>query len=171
MVFLIVTFFIVGFLVYALNRNLGKTSSQISRTYEVISTLQGMDLLTTESGAASYRYLQTGDGNTARQIGTLHRQLQQSLATLRRLNGGKSDQEGNIERIGGLINDKIRSEDSLVATPAAALESRLAAADSTLTTLLVNRTAAERALLFKGLEVNEASNHRIAWLALAGRIA
>jgi signal transduction histidine kinase len=179
LVFLIVTFFIVGFLVYALNRNLGKTSSQISRTYEVISTLQGMELLTTESGAASYRYLQTGDGNTARQIGTFHRQMQQSLETLRHLNSLKDDQNGNIEQIGGLINDKIRSEDSLAAIPgpthpaasAAALESRLTAADSNLQTLLVNRTAAERTLLFKGMEVNEASNHRIAWLALAGRIA
>jgi signal transduction histidine kinase len=179
LVFLIVTFFIVGFLIYALNRNLSKTSSQISRSYEVISTLQDMNLLTTESGAASYRFLKSGDPSSVRQIRTFHQQLQQSLDTLRRLAGGKDDQDRNFDRLAGLINNKIQTEDSLAAIPAgaagapaaAALEFRPATADSTLQVLLVNMTAAERTILFKGVEINEASNHRIAWLALAGRIA
>jgi signal transduction histidine kinase/CheY-like chemotaxis protein len=166
LVFLIVTFFIVGFLIYALNRNLGNTSSQISRTYDVISTLQGMDLLTTESGAASYRLLKTGDSSAARQIRAFHRQLQQSLDTLRRLTTGEYAWNGHIDRLASLIADKIRSEESLAATPAAGLP----AADSTLRDLLVGMKAAERTILFKSLRVNEASNHRIAWLALAGRI-
>jgi signal transduction histidine kinase len=167
--FLIVTFFIVGFLIYALNRNLGKTSSQISSSYEVISTLQDMNLLTTESGAASYRFLKSGDPSAARQIRTFHHQLQQSLDTLRRLAGGKDDRDGNIDRLTTLINNKIQSEDSL-ATILAHL-AILTTTDSTLQNLLVNMTAAERTVLFKGVEINEASNHRIAWLALAGRIA
>jgi signal transduction histidine kinase len=174
LVFLIVTFFIVGFLIYALNRNLGKTSSQISRSYEVISTLQDMNLLTTESGAASYRFLKSGDPSAARQIRTFHHELQQSLDTLRRLAGGKDDRDSKIDRLTTLINNKIQSEDSLAAIPAisaAALAFSLATADSTLQTLLFNMTAAERTILFNGVEINEASNHRIAWLALAGRIA
>jgi signal transduction histidine kinase len=170
LVFLIVTFFIVGFLIYALNRNLGNTSSQISRTCAVISTLQGMDLLTTESGASSYRFGKTGDSSTARQIRTFHRQLQQSLDTLRRLTTGGHDQDGNIDRLANLITAKIQSEDSLAAIPAAALESRLATTDSALEALLAGRTAAEKNVLFKDLQVNEANSHRIAWLALAGRI-
>ncbi len=188
LVFLIVTFFIVGFLIYALNRNLGNTSSQISRTCAVISTLQGMDLLTTESGASSYRFGKTGDSSTARQIRTFHRRLQQSLDTLRRLTTGEHDQGGNIDRLANLITAKIQSEDSLAgipadaltranppatltrANPAAALESRLAAADSALEALLEGRTTAEKTVLFNDLQVNEANSHRIAWLALAGRI-
>ena len=184
LVFLIVTFFIVGFLIYALNRNLGNTSSQISRTCEVISTLQGMDLLTTESGASSYRLGKTGDSSTARQIRTFHRRLQQSLDTLRRLTTGEHDQGGNIDRLANLITAKIQSEDSLAANPAdalaranppatltaATLESRLATTDSALEALLEERTAAEKTVLFNDLQVNEANSHRIAWLALAGRI-
>ncbi|HEV3413974.1 MAG TPA: ATP-binding protein [Puia sp.] len=195
LIFLIVTLFIVGFLIYAQNRNLGKTSSQISRTYEVISTLQGIDLLTAESGDASYRFLQSGDPSAARQIKTFHRQLGQSLDTLHRLINDNSDQDGNIDRLAGLINDKIRSEDNLnssffnaathipvtpgspapinaVATNAApALESRLAAADSTLQALLVRMTVAERIILAERKEINEAGNRRTAWLALVLRIA
>ncbi|HXB34075.1 MAG TPA: ATP-binding protein [Puia sp.] len=189
LVFLLVTFFIVGFLIYALNRNLGKTSSQISRSYEVISTLQDMNLLTTESGAASYRFLKSGDPSSVRQIRTFHQQLQRSLDALRRLAGGKDDPDRNIGRLADLINNKIQTEDSLAAIPtstipvatipvatipaatAAALEFRPATADSTLQILLVKMTAAERTILFKGVEINEASNHRIAWLALSGRIA
>src|SRR5580698_3067639 len=164
LVFLIVTFFIVGFLIYALNRNLGNTSSQISRTCAVISTLQGMELLTTESGASSYRFGKTGDSSTARQIRTFHRQLQQSFDTLRRLTTREHDQDGNIDRLANLITAKLQSEDSLAA------ESRLATTDSALEALLAGSTAAEKTVLFKDLQVNEANSHRIAWLALAGRI-
>jgi len=174
LIFLIVTFFIVGFLIYTLNKNLGQTSSQISRTYEAISTLQGMDLLTAESGAAAYRFLQTGDPSAATRIRTTHEQLQQSLDTLHRLTNKNCDQDSNINRLAGLITDKRRAEDSLITVPQVSIpaaERRLAAADSNLQALLVNMTVAERTILVKRKEVNDASNRRTAWLALIGRIA
>ncbi len=141
--FLILSLVVVGYLIYATKQSLGKTSSQISRTYEVISTLQGMDLLTAESDNACYRYIQTGDPNSARRIRTFHRQLLQSLDTLHRLTNLNGDQDSNTNRLAGLIFSKRRSEDSLLTTLAplplpatnAAPGSRLAAADSALQAL------------------------------------
>jgi signal transduction histidine kinase len=118
LVFLILSLIVVGYLIYATQRSLGKTSSQISRTYEVISVLQRMTLFTAESDAASYRYLQSGDTSAARQIRTSHRQLQESLDTLHRLTNKNCDQDSNINHLAGLILDKRRSEDSLLANPA-----------------------------------------------------
>jgi signal transduction histidine kinase len=188
LVFLIVTFFIVGYLIYAENRSLGKTSSQISRTYEVISTLQGMNLLTSESGAAFYRFLQSGDPSAASQINTFHHQLQQSLDTLHRLTNQNCDQDSNTSHLAGLIFNMRRTEDSLLTAlsiPATAgpnqipatlesrtaLGTRLAAADSALQALLCQMTATERTILGKRKALNEAGNRQTAWLALTLRIA
>jgi signal transduction histidine kinase/CheY-like chemotaxis protein len=177
--FLILSLVVVGYLIYATKQSLGKTSSQISRTYEVISTLQGMDLLTAESDNACYRYIQTGDPNSARRIRTFHRQLLQSLDTLHRLTNLNGDQDSNINRLAGLIFSKRRSEDSLLTTLAplplpatnAAPGSRLAAADSALQALLDHMTAAERTILVNRKEVTEAGNRQAAWGVLFLRIA
>jgi len=177
--FLILSLVVVGYLIYATKQSLGKTSSQISRTYEVISTLQGMDLLTAESDNACYRYIQTGDPNSARRIRTFHRQLLQSLDTLHRLTNLNDDQDSNTNRLAGLIFSKRRSEDSLLTTLAplplpatnAAPGSRLAAADSALQALLDHMTAAERTILVNRKEVTEAGNRQAAWGVLFLRIA
>src|ERR1700743_2237822 len=92
LVFLIVTFFIVGFLIFAQNRNLGKTSSRINRTYDVINTLKDIDLLRAESGNALYRLLHGNDPAAADRISACDRRLQQSLDTLQRLTGKNCDQ-------------------------------------------------------------------------------
>ena len=201
LVFLILSLLVVGYLIYATQRSLGKTSSQISRTYEVISVLQRMTLFTAESDDASYRYLQSGDASAARQIRISHRQLQESLDTLHRLTNKNCDQDSNINDLAGLILDQRQSEDNLLTNPSAsraisgtphtqtapaitaiqtapattatqtALATRLASADSTLRSLLDKMTATERTLLVKRKEVNDVSNRRTAWLALIGRIA
>src|SRR5580704_13426795 len=103
LVFLILSLIVVGYLIYATQRSLGETSSQINRTYDVISVLQRMNLFTAESNDASYRYLQSGDASAVRQIRTSHRQLQESLDTLRRLTDKSGDLDGNIDRLAGLI--------------------------------------------------------------------
>jgi signal transduction histidine kinase len=182
LVFLILSLITVGYLIYATKRSLGQTSSEISRTYEVISTLQSMNLLTAESNDASWQFFQSGDSAAARRIQTCQRQLQQALDTLHRLTNKNCDQDSNANRLAGLIADKRRSEDSLLAIPAtfathgksethATLTARLADADSTLPLLIDQMTASERILLGKRKEANEASNQRTAWVALIGRIA
>ncbi|HUB60017.1 MAG TPA: ATP-binding protein [Puia sp.] len=178
LVFLIVTFFIVVYLIYANNRILGSTSSQISRTYEVIGTLQNMDLLTAESGAAVYRFLQNGDPSAGRRIKTFHRQLQQALDTLQRLTNKNCDQDSNTDRLAGLILDKCCTEESFLTTlstaaPASrqALGSRLTGADSTLQALLAQMTATERTILVKRKKDNADGNRKTAWTLLALRIA
>ncbi len=183
LVFLILSLIIVGYLIYATQRSLGETSSQINRTYDVISVLQRMNLFTAESDDASYRYLQSGDASAARQILTSRRQLQESLDTLHYLTNKNRDLDSNIDHLAGLIGYKRQSEDSLLtnqatsratlATPRtqATLSTRLATADNTLRDLLDKMTATERALLGKQIEFNDASNRRTAWLALIGRIA
>jgi len=183
LVFLILSLITVSYLIYTTKRSLGKTSSQISRTYEVISTLQGMNLLTAESNDASWRFLQNGDPSAGRRIQTCGRQLLQALDTLHRLTNKNCDQDSNTNRLAGLIVDKRRSEDSLLTIPATsrmvlatpdartALSIRLAAADSTLHVLIDQMTATERALLAKRKEANEATNQRTAWGALIARIA
>src|SRR5580658_1122777 len=119
LVFLILSLITVGYLIYATKRSLGKTSSQISRTYEVISTLQGMNLLTAESNDASYRFVQSGDPSAARRIKNGQRKLQQALDTLHRLTNKNCDQDSNTNRLATLLVDKRRSEDSLLTIPAA----------------------------------------------------
>jgi signal transduction histidine kinase len=182
--FLILSLITVGYLIYATKRSLGKTSSQISRTYEVISTLQGMNLLRAESNDASWRFLQSGDTSAGRRIHTFGRQMQQALDTLHRLTNKNCDQDSNTNLLAGLILDKRRSEDSLLAIPTtpgshaalahpgshAALATRLATVDSTLHVLIDQMTATERALLAKRKEINEDTNQRTAWGALIGRI-
>jgi signal transduction histidine kinase len=116
--FLILSLIVVGYLIYATQRNLGETSSQINRTYEVISALQRMNLLTAESDDASYRYLQSGDASVARQIRTSHRQLQESLDTLHRLTNKNRDLDSNIDHLADLIRYKRQSEDSLLTSRA-----------------------------------------------------
>ncbi len=186
LVFLILSLIVVGYLIYATQRSLGQTSSQISRTYEVISVLQRMNLVTAESDDASYRYLQTGDSSAAHQIRTSHRQLQESLKSIHQLTSKNFDQDNKLNLLAGLIVDKCQSEDSLLTNPTAsgtaaanprkpelqaALETRLATADRSLRDLLDQMTATERTLLDKQMQVNDASNRRTAWLALIGRIA
>ncbi len=173
LVFLILSLITVGYLIYATKRSFGQTSSQISRTYEVISTLQGMNLLTAESNDASWRFLQSGDPSAARRIQTCQRQLQQALDTLHRLTNMNCDQDSNANCLAGLIADKRRSEDSLLAIPAfrQIFATRLAAADSTLHLLIDRMTATERTLLAERKDANEASNKRTAWGALIARIA
>src|SRR5580698_10169159 len=174
LVFLILSLITVSYLIYATKRSLGKTSSQISRTYEVISTLQGMNLLTAESNDASWRFLQSGDPSAARQIQTYQRQLQQALDTLHRLTNKNCDQDSNTNHLANLIIGKRRSEDSLLTIPATirqAIAIRLPATDSTLHLLIDQMTATERALLAERKEANEATNQRTAWGALIARIA
>jgi signal transduction histidine kinase len=174
LVFLILSLITVSYLIYATKRSLGKTSSQISRTYEVISTLQGMNLLTAESNDASWRFLQSGDSSAARQIQTYQRQLQQALDTLHRLTNKNCDQDSNTNHLANLIIGKRRSEDSLLTIPATirqAIAIRLPATDSTLHLLIDQMTATERALLAERKEANEATNQRTAWGALIARIA
>jgi signal transduction histidine kinase len=186
LVFLILSLIVVGYLIYATQRSLGQTSSQISRTYEVISVLQRMNLFTAESGDASYRYLQTGDSSAAHQIRTSHLQLQESLNSIHQLTGKNFDQDNKLNHLAGLIVEKCQSEDSLLTNPAlsraaaanrrtlemqAALATRLATADRRLRDLLDQMTATERTVLDKQKQVNDASNRRTAWLALIGRIA
>ncbi|HET6256604.1 MAG TPA: ATP-binding protein [Puia sp.] len=184
LVFLILSLVVVGYLIYNTKESLGKTSSQISRTYEVITVLQRMNLLTAESDAASYRYVQTGDTSALRQMRTSHRQLQQSLDTLHRLTNKNCDQDSNTNYLAGLIMSKCQSEDSLLADPApispvlhaaaamrTSLATRLATADRSLRDLLDRMTATERILLANRKEINEASNRHTAWGALIARIA
>jgi signal transduction histidine kinase len=174
LVFLILSLITVSYLIYATKRSLGKTSSQISRTYEVISTLQGMNLLTAESNDASWRFLQSGDPSAARQIQTYQRQLQHALDTLHRLTNKNCDQDSNTNHLANLIIGKRRSEDSLLTIPATirqAIAIRLPATDSTLHLLIDQMTATERALLAERKEANEATNQRTAWGALIARIA
>jgi signal transduction histidine kinase len=186
LVFLILSLITVGYLIYATKRSLGKTSSQISRTYEVISTLQGMNLLTAESNDASYRFVQSGDPSAARRIKNGQRKLQQALDTLHRLTNKNCDQDSNTNRLATLLVDKRRSEDSLLTIPAAsrqtlappgtpevraALTTRLTTLDSALQAMIDRMTVAERTLLVKRKVATEASNERTAWGALIARIA
>ena len=176
LVFLILSLVVVGYLIYTTKNNLGKTSSQISRTYEVISTLQSMNLLTAESGDAAYRILQTGDTASDRQLPTLHQRLFHALDTLHRLTTRNGDQDAGTYRLAGLVAAKIRGEDSLVKYPPSsgsrvADAAKLAATDHGLQDLLDQMTATERTHLALRKEAYDAGNRKTAYWALILRIA
>ena len=175
LVFSILSLMVVGYLIYAGKKSLGKTTFQISRTYEIISVLQHLNLVTAESGSAAYRCLQIPDLSAARQMQTAHDDIRASLDSLCRLTHKNCDQDSNIQRLAGMLQAKRQFEDSLLAPSTAASVSaaslRLAAADSTVQHFLNNMTATERVLLAQRKQLNENDNRRTAWLALIGRIA
>ncbi len=197
LVFLILSLVIVGYLIYATKNSLEKTSSQISCTYEVISTLQGMNLVCAESGNVAYRLLETGDPSLTPQLQSFHRQLLRSVDNLRRLTSENGDQAGNTGHLSSLAAAKSRAEDSILAavvppssasatiartatraaisTPAthpapATSVTRLAAVNRTVQTLLDLMTATERNLLAQRKLAYDAGNRSTAWWALILRI-
>ena len=186
LVFLILSLVIVGYLIYATKNSLEKTSSEISRTYEVVSTLQSINLFTAESGDIAYRLLQTGDPSLGPQLQAYHRQLLQSMDSLRRLAVENGDQEDNTRILTSLTSAKGRVEDSIgsafapavttrttsspLSTSRAAAAIRLAAANQPVQTLLDRMTATERQFLSQRKIAYDAGNRKTAWWALILRI-
>ncbi|HTR28198.1 MAG TPA: ATP-binding protein [Puia sp.] len=181
LVFLVLSLVVVGYLIYATKANLGKNSSQIGRTYEVLSTLQRISLFSVESGDACYRFQQAGDSANARGMHSRHGELLQSVDSFKRLTN-QFDLDGYEDRLEGLVVAKCRAEDSLVAISAgradagipagrAALAARVATADRGLQDLLGQMTLAEQQALASRKEANDTANRKTATWALILRIA
>jgi signal transduction histidine kinase len=173
LVFLVLSLVVVGYLIYATKASLGKNTSQIGRTYEVISALQNINLFTAESGDASYRFLQNGDPATAGRIRSCHRELLHSLDSFKRLT---EHPDGNTSRLEGLISAKCRSEDSLLAgegrsTAREMLAARLEETDHALQDLLGQMTVAEQNVLAGRKAANDAANRKTASWAILLRVA
>jgi signal transduction histidine kinase len=113
MVFSILSLMVVGYLIYATKRNLGKTNFQISRTYDVIGVLQRLDFIGAQSGAAAYRYLESGDADAVREMRDSHLQLQHSLDSLQKMTRKNCDQDSTISILAEQIDARDRAEDSL----------------------------------------------------------
>jgi signal transduction histidine kinase len=199
LVFSVLSLMVVSWLIYVSKRNIGKTSSGINRTYEIIGTIQHLMLTVSESGSDSYRYLENGDRQAALRLQSSHAELQQGLDSLQRFTRKNCDQDANINLLYGYIRAKTRYEDSLLAapsfTPAATppaprstpspaayqpasnpgslttVERRLSASDSSLKAFLNTMIIAEKSLLAERKQLNDEANRRTAYGALVGRIA
>jgi signal transduction histidine kinase len=173
---------VVGWLIYVSKRNIGKTSSGINRTYEIIGTIQHLMLTVSESGSESYRYLESGDRQAALRLQSSHAELQKGLDSLQRFTRKNCDQDANINLLYGYVQAKTKYEDSLLAAPtftlpasnpglSATAERRLSASDSSLKVFLNTMITAEKSLLAERKRLNDEANRRTAYGALAGRIA
>jgi signal transduction histidine kinase len=182
----------VGWLIYVSKRNIGKTSSRINRTYEIIGTIQHLMLIVSESGSASYRYLESGDPQAALRLQSSHAELQQGLDSLQRFTRKNCDQDANINLLYRYFLAKTRYEDSLLATTpftaatiataptttppappgtARIAERRLSTSDSSLKAFLTTMITSEKGILAERKQLNDAANRRTAYGALVGRIA
>jgi len=195
LVFSVISLMVVGYLIYATKRNLGKTNFQISRTYDVVGVLQRLNFLASESGSASFRYMETGDPAAVRRLIGTHSEMQRFLDSLQLMTHKNCDQDSNLIELLAQIDAKSKAEDSLVApavpgadtrlaalTPPGtdtrlaaaarvAVESRLTAADSRLETLLDKMISTERSLLEVRKQLNDDDNRNTALVALIARIA
>jgi signal transduction histidine kinase len=198
LVFSVLSLMVVSWLIYVSKRNIGKTSSRINRTYEIIGTIQHLMLTVSESGSESYRYLQNGDPQAALRLQSSHAELQQGLDSLQRFTRKNCDQDANINLLYGYIRAKTQYEDSLLAAPpftpattpqasnpgfsatappasnpgpTSAAERRLSASDSSLSAFLNTMIIAEKSLLAERRQLNDEANRRTAYGALIGRIA
>jgi len=191
LVFSVLSLMAVGWLIYVSKRNIGKTSSRINRTYEIIGTIQHLMLIVSESGSASYRYLESGDPQAALRLQSSHAELQQGLDSLQRFTRKNCDQDANINLLYRYFLAKTRYEDSLLATTpftaatiatapttppappgtARIAERRLSTSDSSLKAFLTTMITSEKGILAERKQLNDAANRRTAYGALVGRIA
>src|SRR5580693_7641624 len=194
LVFSVLSLMVVGWLIYVSKRNIGKTSSGINRTYEIIGTIQHLMLTVSESGSDCYRYLESGDRQAALRLQSSHAELQKDLDSLQRFTRKNCDQDANINLLYGYIQAKTKYEDSLLAAPpfgvatttptttlattralapttTAAAEHHISTSDSSLKVFLTTMTTAEKNLLAERKQRNDDANRRTAYGALIGRIA
>jgi signal transduction histidine kinase len=147
--FSVLSLLLVGYMIYAGKKSLGKTNFQISRSYEVIGVIQQLKLIASESEAASFRHRMTGDPAAGHPIENSRLEWQLPLDSLRRLTQKNHDQDVALDRLA-------------VIPPSSG---------DTLRAILDNMNHSERALLAQRKQLNEDDNRRTAWLALIGRIA
>src|ERR1700735_1285473 len=80
--FSVLSLLLVGYMIYAGKKSLGKTNFQISRSYEVIGVIQQLKLIASESEAASFRQRMTGDPAAGHQIENSRLEWRLSLDSL-----------------------------------------------------------------------------------------
>ncbi len=181
LLFSILSLIIVSWLIYISEKAIEKTNLRINQSYEIIGTIQNLNITVAESGSDAYRYLTSGDRQAATRLQSSYTLLQQGLDSLERLTRNNCDLRRHIAPLRLQLLEKKAPEDSLFSpnttgtatSPGIPPPNRRATptSDSTLKAFLYAMVMEEQGLLVQRKNLNELATRRTAFGLVLGRTA